>query len=70
VIETGRDTFRLPVTTAPGAPEHCRTISPTCSAKPSECTVGDEAETAHVVGFWAYMPREKVKKKMIIPKDR
>src|ERR1017187_9683248 len=69
VIETGSDTFTLPVTTAPGVPEHCRTISPTRSAKPSECTMVGAAKKAHVVGFWAYRPRETITKR-IVPKDR
>ena len=69
VIATGRNTVSSAVTATPGVPEHCRTISPIRSARPSECTMGGAAETTHVVGFWAYMPRDKVKKRLI-PKDR
>jgi hypothetical protein len=69
VIATGRNTFTFPLTTAPGVPVHCRSISPICSARPSEWTRGTAAETTQIVGFWACRPRQKVKKR-IIPKDR
>src|SRR5579883_3515102 len=49
VTATGRKTERLPVNTAPGLePEHCRRISPTRSARPSERTWVGTAVTAHV----------------------
>src|ERR1700690_518972 len=64
VMEIGRNTFRLPVTCTPGEPEHTRTISPSCSVKPSECTILGVAAAVHVVGFWAFKPRQNVKKSM------
>jgi len=53
VIATGSEMFRLAVTLAPGVPEHCRMMSPTLSATPSECTIVGAADTAQLVGCWA-----------------
>src|ERR1035441_8225118 len=57
VTLTGRDSVKLPVNTAPGTePEHCRTISPRRSVRPSARTCTGEVVTWHRAvedGGWA-----------------
>src|ERR1035438_6985886 len=51
VTLTGRYNVKLPVNTAPGfAPEHCMTISPRRSVRPSARTWTGEVETWHRAG--------------------
>src|SRR5664280_865928 len=57
VTPTGRNSVKLPLNTVPGTePEHCRTISPTRSVRPSARTWTGEVETWHRAvedGSWA-----------------
>ena len=61
VMVTGRNTLKLAFTATPGVPVHWKSMSPSCSARPSECTSTGTLVTVQVVGVWANTLTEEIK---------